>query len=376
MKVAINGAFYQPKGGGIKEYIDNLVHNLAAPDLDIVLYVLQDQLEYAKKNLGGNFKIKKIPFSSGSKYNRIKRSLFENKFWRKEEKEEKFDIFHSPFFHAPKLKKAKVLLTVHDLRLYRFPETYEFFRYHFLKHKVRNSIKRADYIISISDFTKKEIIELCGIPGEKISVIHEAINKDRFADKNIKGTIDIPSPLKSSRFLLSVGHMEPRKNYDRLIDAFQILKKEKSFQDLQLVIVGKKDHSFKETLEKIEKTSDVHYLNFVSGGTLLWLYKNASLFVFPSYYEGFGFPPLEAGALDTISAVSNVSSMPEVCGDAVFYFNPYDVEEISKVVKEALSSPQLIQEKKEKVKNQIASFSWEKNAKETLEIYYKINSKR
>ena len=372
MKIALNCAFYQPKGGGIKEYIDNLVNQLAIlkpSDIDFIIYVLHDQFEYAKSHLPGNLKIKKIPYKSGSLFNRIKRSLLEGKFWKEEEKKEKFDIFHSPFFHAPNLKKAKVMLTVHDLRLYRFPQTYEFFRYRFLKRKVKNSIRRANHIISISEFTKKEIQELCGVKPDKITVIQEAINQDRFTDKHLKTPDDLSETIKSNPFLLTVGHMEPRKNYDRLIDAFLQAKQNPELKDLQLVIVGKKDHSYADTLQKIETTPDVHYLNFVEGNTLLWLYKNTSLFVFPSYYEGFGFPPLEAAALGSISAVSNVSSMPEVCGDAVIYFNPYKVDDIAQAIQKGLLNKGLIAQLESKLQKNLDRFSWKKNALETINVY-------
>lgn len=372
MKIGINCIFFQRKGGGIKEYIENLLGNLAEivdEKDELILYVLKDQEEYAKQFLPKKFKIKTVPFLSGSKYNRIKRSLLESKFWRAEEKKEKFDLFHSPVFHAPDLKNTKILITVHDLRLYRFPETYEFFRYQFLKRKVRSSIKRADKIISISDFTKDEIINLCGENPNKIIVIHEAINPEKFTDKNIYEPQEIPEALKDKRFILSVGHIEPRKNYDRLIEVFTNLKQEKEFEDLQLVIVGKPDHGFKAVLEKMKNTPDVHYMNFVDGNTLLWLYKNANLFVFPSYYEGFGFPPLEAASLGTISAVSNVSSIPEVCGDAAFYFNPFDIKEINTVLRKALadeSERELIYKKSQK---RLKDFSWRQNAVSTYNLY-------
>ncbi|MCH5235258.1 MAG: glycosyltransferase family 4 protein [Muribaculaceae bacterium] len=371
MKIAINCAFYQPKGGGIKEYIDNLVNNLGEIPTkhDFIIYVLKDQLEYAKERLPKKFRFKTIPFNSGSKLNRIKRSLFEQNFWLKEEEIEQIDIFHSPFFHAPKLKKAKLLLTVHDLRLYRFPETYEFFRYHFLKNKVRNSIKRANHIISISNFTKEEIVALCDVSADKITVVHEAINPERFSSGNISDSTEIPEVLKKEPFILSVGHMEPRKNYERLIEAFTIIKKNKDFRNLQLVIVGRKDHSFESVLKMIEEDPDIHYLNFVEYNTLLWLYKNARLFVFPSYYEGFGFPPLEAASLETISVVSNVSSIPEVCGDSALYFNPFNIKEMADAIQKGLTDMPTIISLEAKLRSNVERFSWRKNALETIKVY-------
>lgn len=371
MKIAINCAFYQPKGGGIKEYIHNLVNNFASlnPSNEIILYVLKDQLKFAKKNLPKSFKIKEIPYQSGSKFQRIKRSLLEQNFWRREEMIEKFQLFHSPFFHAPSFKHAKLLLTVHDLRLYRFPDTYEFFRYQFLKRKVKSSIKKADHIISISEFTKQEIIELCDVKADKVTVILEAINSDFFSKKPNYKIEGIPEELKTQPFILSVGHMEPRKNYVRLIEAFNLLKKDDRFKNLKLVIVGKKDHSFEDVLKLIDNNPDIYYLDFVSGDTLLWLYDAARLFVFPSYYEGFGFPPLEAAALGTPSAVSNVSSIPEVCGEGAFYFNPYDSEEMAKVIANALTDSQSRVKILKNASGRLSELSWKKNASETLALY-------
>lgn len=373
MKIAINCAFYQPKGGGIKEYIHNLTNNLALIDQnnEYILYVLEDQIDFAKKGLPENFRIKIIPFKSSSIKDKVTRSLFEQNFWTKEEKTEKFDIFHSPFFHAPSFRKARLILTVHDLRFYRYPSTYTFLRYNFLKYKVRESVLKADHIISISHFTKKELLDAYNLPEKKITVIHEAINRNQFSSVNIKEPDDIPSELHNHRFLLTVGHLEPRKNYNLLIDSFRQIKSKKN-KDLKLVIVGKKGHDYEETLKKIETDPDIYYLDFVSNNTLLWLYKNASLFIFPSFYEGFGFPPMEAAALGTLSAVSNISSIPEVCGNAAFYFNPFNLEEMTVAIESALEDNDDVKEKKTMIESQLDKFSWERNARETLELYNKI----
>ena len=156
MKIAINCQFCFAKGGGgIKEYIIQLTNHLAKVDRDneYVLYVLEDQFEYCRTVLPARFKLKPIPYHR-SLVSKICRSLFAQRFWSKEEEVEQFDVFHSPFFHAPKMKHARLLMTVHDLRLYRYPETYSFLRYQFLKRAVRESIARVDRIISISQFTK------------------------------------------------------------------------------------------------------------------------------------------------------------------------------------------------------------------------------
>ena len=374
MKIAINCAFLQPKGGGIKEYILNLVDNLYREDKEntYVCYCLADNLDYARKKLPPGISIKTIPFNSSTKLDVIKRSLTETNFWRKEEERENFDIFHSPFFHAPKLKNTPVVLTVHDMRFYRFPETYDFMRYHFLKHKVKNSVKRASHIISISRFTKDELVEAYGLEPEKITVVHEAINPERFKAEASAVTDAALPELKDSPFLLAVGHLEPRKNYDRLIAAFEKIKATGRFPGLKLVIVGKKGHSYSGTLKLIASDPDIIYPEFVSHETLLWLYGNAALHIFPSYYEGFGFPPLEAAMQGTVSAVSNISCMPEVCGDAVFYFDPYDIDNMAEVITEGLEKGPSYAHKKDLLATQLHKYSWKKNALETISVYNRL----
>ena len=375
MKIAINCIFCQPKGGGIKEYIVNLTNHIALCDQDntYILYVLEDQLEFAKKLLPQRFRIKVVPFKSDF-LSVVKRSLFSQRFWTKEEKTERFDIFHSPFFHAPKMKKAKLILTVHDLRLYRYPQTYNPLRYMFLKRAVKDAISRADHIISISEFTKQEMVELCGVSPEKITVIYEAVNRNAFSEKQLENYV-LPkeyTELGQGRILFSLGHIEPRKNYPRLIEAFKKLKEKEENQDLKLVIAGKKYVDYINTIRLMEETPDVVYLDFIPRELLLWLYKNATLFVFPSTYEGFGFPPLEAASMGTISAVSNVSSIPEVCGDCAFYFNPYDVDNMAATIEDALNNAEERQKKEKLLETQLNKTSWEQNAADTIKLYQTI----
>lgn len=373
MKIAINCAFFKPKGGGIKEYIYNLIQNLEKVDKEneYVVYVLDKYVDYARHNLNTNFRIKPIPFKGDSIVDNIVRSLFESSFWRKEEKTEKWDLFHSPFFHAPVLKNSKLLLTVHDLRFKRFPETYEYLRSKFLEYTVKKSILRCDHIISISNFTKSEIIDAYKITPDKITVIHEAINKSNFIPgqlkeedrKKVDNFLDNP-------FILSVGHIEPRKNYDRLIEGYKIVKKDLS--NYKLVIVGKKGNDYKSTLKLMDATPGVVYLDYVSDNLLAWLYANAKLFVFPSIYEGFGFPPLEAAANGLISAVSNASCIPEICGEYVDYFDPYNINDIATSIQRCLTDNELREKKQEGLEKWLSLYSWRNNAKQTYNIYNKM----
>lgn len=376
MKVAINASFLVPKGGGIKEYIKNLINNLVevSDKLELIVYVSSGMVNYARSILPDKVRIEETPYRHGDIISTIKRSIFEQRFWSKEEKKENFDIFHSPFFHSPKMKKAKVIITVHDLRFYRFPKTYGFLRYCFLKYRVPQSVKRASHIITISDFTKSELIEAYNISASKITTIHEAINNSDFSFEGKKlvdiSEIRIAEKLVNKQVILSVGHIEPRKNYKQLIIAFNKVKRE--VPDVQLVIVGKKNLDYAEIVRMLNEMPNAHYLDFVSIEMLAWLYTNASLFVFPSTYEGFGFPPLEAATNGVISAVSRISSIPEICGDSVAYFNPYDVDDMAQTIIKCLTDNAYQAELKSKLQPNLQRFSWRKNAEETFQLYNAI----
>ena len=269
------------------------------------------------------------------------------------------------------MKHARLLMTVHDLRIYRYPKTYAFFRYQFLKRAVKESISRVDRIIAISQFTKDEMIDTCGVSPDKVTVIHEAINRSFFSVERIKD-YDLPQEyayLKKGRFLFCLSQIEPRKNHLRLIKAFSAMKAQGGFDDVRLVLAGYQKLNAAPVLKAIAETPDVIYLDYVPTEIMLWLSSHATLFVYPSYYEGFGFPPLEAASLGTVSAVGNVSSVPEVCGDCAFYFDPYDVDNMASVIAAALNDPAAIEEKRHKLEDQLAKFSWVQNAKETLKLY-------
>jgi glycosyltransferase involved in cell wall biosynthesis len=372
MKIAVNCCYYGETSGGIKEYIYNLVINLVKIDSvnHYIFYVSVDDINYWKKTMPSDINYKIFPFPRNFK---IRRSLLQNNFWKKEEKIEKFDLFHSPFFHLPTTLKCKKVITVHDLRFIHYPHSYPFLRLSYLKYTVKKSIAAADKVISISYSTKNDIINYYGTEEDKIIVVHEAINRNKFSEKRIENynsTILAANQLNSQEYFLSVGHLEPRKNYLKLIKAFLELKQDKMISE-KLVIVGKKNYKFKKVISLIKKTKSVIYLEFVDDLDLLFLYKHAKLFIFPSIYEGFGFPPLEAASFGIPSVVSNVSSMPEVCGDGALYFDPNSIKDIkSKII--MMLDKNMYKNIQQKAEHNLLRFSWEKNVKETIKIYQNL----
>lgn len=371
MKIAINCSYFLPKGGGIKEYIYNLVKNLTTVDNknEYIFYVFQDKLHYWKEKMGTHLNVKTIPFNSSQ---RIKIATIGHLFWYKEIKKEKIDIFHSPFFHLPLKINSKKVVTVHDVRFVKYPKTYSFKRYIYLKLAVPLSLKKADKIITISQFTKDEIVDAFNIPHQKAHVIHEAIDQNRFRKGNVPSDKQInilkKYKLDAKNYLLTVGHIEPRKNYDALLKAYIDLRS-KNLINNKLVIIGQMQRSTEFFRKTVSENVNIIYLDFVEEDVLLSLYENAKIFVFPSYYEGFGFPPLEAASFGVPSVASNISSIPEICGKGALYFNPFDLEEMKRILALVLSDDKKYQEIKTQAIQNLKRFSWEKNATETLSIY-------
>ena len=367
MKIAINCCYYGEKSGGIKEYIYNLVTNLLAVDKDnnYLFYVSADDLDYWRKTMPIEAKHKIFPFRRNQK---VKRALLQNRFWKEEYRKERFDIFHSPFFYVPKINGCIKLITVHDMRFRRYPRSYTLARRLYVRYAFQKSLKYVDRIITVSEFTKKEILSFYTINPNLIVPIHEAVNRERFKITFDDEAILEKTGLQKERYLLTVGHLEPRKNYPLLIEAIEDLNRE-SDEQYPLVIVGKKNYKYRQTLTAIRKAKNVKYLDFVDYKTLLSLYKNARLFLFPSIYEGFGFPPLEAAQFGVPSAVSNVSSIPEICGEGAVYFDPFSKEDMIRGIKEALNRRE---ELRIKGTENLKRFSWQATAQQTIALYKEL----
>jgi glycosyltransferase involved in cell wall biosynthesis len=367
LKIALNCSYYGEKSGGIKEYIYNLVINLLKVDKEneYTFYVSVDDEEFWRRTMPKEAKYKIFPFKRDQQ---IKRSLTQDSFWRKEQQLEKFDIFHSPFFYVPKLDNCKTIMTVHDLRFRRYPNSYTFMRRHFVRYAFEKSLKFVDRIITVSEFTKSEIEAFYSYPSERIAPILEAVNYDNFLKEVDDTSILKELGLNKQGYLLSVGHIEPRKNYPLLIEAVDELNKDPKYS-YGLVIVGKKNYKYQDSIEAINRSNNVKYLDFVSFDTLISLYKNALIHVFPSIYEGFGFPTLEAALFGVPSVISNVSSLPEMGGNSAVQIDPRSKTSLINGIKEAIDRRD---ELSILTKENLNRFSWSKTAEETKALYDEI----
>lgn len=259
-------------------------------------------------------------------------------------------IFNTSQLEAMFFRSAQVI-TVHDVIPLLFKDSHKK-QYLFYKYLLKYALYKANHIITPSEHTKEELVAIYGLPKDKISVIHNGIH-DVYS-KKVEHKVDV----KKEKFILYAGRIAPSKNIDGLLKAFQLIKDE---IDHQLVIAGRGGSIHSDNAKVIFK-------GYVSDVELRHLYKTASLFVFPSFYEGFGFPPLEAMACGCPVVVSNVASLPEVCGDAAYYVNPYDIGDIAKGIKTVLNDKQLQESLIKKGLQRVKIFSWQKSAKKIVQL--------
>ncbi|SNR60834.1 glycosyltransferase family 4 protein [Desulfurobacterium atlanticum] len=260
---------------------------------------------------------------------------------------------------APLIYKNQII-TIHDLAFLKHPEWFSRKFYLFYRTLIPKIAKKAKIILTVSNFSKTEIINLLNIPSQKVEVIYNGIsNKFSFN----------PS-IKKENFILAVSSLDPRKNFKNLILAFKKLK----LKEHKLLIVGSKNKVFsnQEIEQLIKETPNIEFTGYVPDEELVNLYQRAKLFVYPSLYEGFGLPPLEAMACGTPVVVSNVASLPEVCGDAAYYVNPYDVNDIAKGIETVLKYELLQKELIKKGLERVKLFSWEKSAEKLAKIIEEV----
>jgi Glycosyltransferase len=350
-------------------YITNLVNNLRAIDDSneywLIHHTKTDDAIYATN------REKIVPMPS-IKY-------FQSHIWRYWNlhdaiREMGLDIVHDPSgtsLFARDLPCKKVL-TINDLSSLRFPSIS---RVGMLSWKLLgpSTVKNADKIIVISEFTKKDVMTYLKVPEEKIRVIYDG-NNEFFNPVNIvensetylKYNIEFP-------YILFTGVLQPRKNVPTLIKAYKILKNRGVKH--KLVLVGKKGWQYEEifnTIDKLDLREDVIFTGYVPEEYLPAIYSGADVFAFPSLFEGFGLPPLEAMACGTPVITSNTSSLPEIVDEAGIMVNPYDVENLAEAMFMVITNEKLRKDMTSKGLQRAKLFTWKKCAEDTLEVYKEV----
>lgn len=363
MKIGIDARLYGTKHRGLGRYVQKLVDGLLAIDQknQYFLFFTKDNIEEPRFK---SSKVKKILLDA--RWYSLKEQLIATPIIKKTG----VDLMHFPHFNAPLAYAGKYLVTIHDLIIDHFPDsrasTLPGWQYQLkllaYKKVFSQSVRRAQKIITPSNFVKTDLIGLYQVPAEKIRVIYEG-----YFLSNNQQAADISRLAISKPYLLYVGAAYPHKNLERLIGVFKKLNQTRKYQ---LVLVGKID-KFYERLQKSINDQDVILTGYVAEAELKSLYQGAWLYVFPSLYEGFGLPPVEAQAQGLPVAAANRSALPEVLSDSVVYFNPENEEEMLLKIKEAATDELLRKSLIAKGLENIKRFSWEKMVKETLELYNK-----
>lgn len=306
------------------------------------------------------------------------------------------DVFWSPHFNFTSLSSSqglKKMITVHDLSFLRYPEFFSARKNAWHKAlNVKKILKEADQVIAVSENTKHDISELVGLDPEKIAVVYSGNNlvkreignreKNTFLS-NHGLTASSATAEKPDRLILYLGNIEPRKNIRGLIEAYDQLRAadaagEHKLSDVKLILAGAGGWKTKKIYEAWEASpykDDIKFLGYITKADKEILYSLAHVFVYPSYYEGFGFPPLEAMTYGVPVVCSNVSSLPEVVSDAALMINPFKVSEISTAIKLVLEDDILRDRLITRGYERVKLFSWDQAAQEYLKIFKHINDK-
>jgi len=287
----------------------------------------------------------------------------------------KIDVYHGPNYVLPILGKGRMVLTIYDMISFATSGWYKPISRFRVQRLLKISAKKADKIITGSENSKRDIINILGLPDEKVKVIYIGIDNTYkpISDHHKLDTVKKRYNITGS-FIMHVGSLNPRKNIPRLIEAYSKLPAE-ILKEYQLVIAGKRSWKADEIFAKAKQLGlgdRVTFTGFVEDADLPLLMNAAALLAFPSLYEGFGIPPLEAMACGTPVIASNTSSIPEVVGEAALLFDPYNVEEMADVMYRALTDKQLRNELRKKGFQRVKQFSWEKAARETLSVYEEV----
>ena len=284
----------------------------------------------------------------------------------------KYDIYWQPnFIPIEGVKAKKIVTTVHDFSFILHKDFHPKERIKYFENNFFKNIIRSDMIVTGSEFSKQEILERLDFKDDQIKVIYHGINHELF---KIYDDLEVGFELPE-KFIFSVGSIEPRKNLLGLLKAYNLLNDEIK-KEYKLVLAGFKGWENDEIMNIINKNKEnIIYLGFISDIELAKVYNLASCFVFPSFYEGFGLPVLEAMACGTPVICSNSSSLPEVGGNAVVYCDPYSIEDIENKIELVLKSDDLQEDMIAKGLERAKEFSWDKSAELHLKLFKEVLKK-
>jgi glycosyltransferase involved in cell wall biosynthesis len=351
---------------GIGTYIRNLVHELAAidPATDYVLLARPGDVPEVSA-VGGN--VRAVVERAGNY------TVGEQLHVPMAVRRLRADLFHAPHYVLPAFVPGRTVVTIHDCIHLRFPQNLPSRAAWLYAHTmIRIAARKATRILTVSEASKRDILHYTGVRPEKVVVVPNGLDArfstppdEEFLDL-VRLRFDLGHP-----FVLYVGNIKPHKNLERLIEAFAKARSGGP-DDLRLVVIGNEISKYpglRQSVHRHRLDKHVRFFGFQPAATLVAFYRLARAFVFPSLYEGFGLPPLEAMANLTPVVTSNLSSMPEVVGDAAVLVDPYNTESIAEGIGRVLTDEPLRQQLIARGQARVQAFSWRQAATRTLDVY-------
>ncbi len=372
MRIGVSGQLLKGRYTGVEHYVYNLMRNIVRYNVgnEYVFYVPRVFSRTDAPIDGLRIRESWIPGTS-----RAMRFLWEQSYLPILLAKDNIDVFHAPGYTMPLMTTTPSVVTIHDVIAMKYPEFCSRMNRLHYRLVLPPTAAKAARIITTTGYTRDDIVDTLGVPEDKIDVIplgvHESFVpiEDGSALASVRRRYGLPP-----EFVLFVGNLEPKKNIGRIIEAFNTLRKSRSIPHA-LAVVGRKEWLFKDLKRMVRLLGlerHVFFLGNVPLSDLVLLYNAADVFIFPSLYEGFGIPPLEAMACGTPVVTSNRSSLPEVVGDAAVTVDPLSTGEIAQALHAVLTGDELRRTLRERGLNRAKLFSWESTARKTMEVYGKV----
>lgn len=370
MRIGIDARLLEKRMTGIGRYLSGILKYILEVDKDnkYYLFSLHNLEDYEKRGFG--------IVATGEK-DIVPRRIY-SPFWLnlvlpKFLEKNKIDLFFEPNYFLPLWnKEIKNIITIHDL-FHKIDKNYQQFYYRkYLDFFLPKSIKESSTILTVSENTKKDIIKFYSVPKDKIHVIYEAADEmfqPRSLDEKYRQRLISRYNLPSI-FILYVGMIENRKNIVGILKIADILQRNR--RDIKTVLIGGSGFGFGQIYREIKKRNNIYYLDYIRGEDLPYLYNLARIFLFPSFYEGFGLPPLEAMQSGLPVLASKTSSLPEVIGDGGIMHNPEDHKSFAQDIIKLLEDKDFYDRIRRKGINQAQKFNWRESANKIVNIFNQV----
>lgn len=362
MKIALDGSrAFLRRRTGIEEYSYQVIRHLRGflREESVTLYIRADQL--VDFDLPKNWRVKKLWAPRLWTQVRLSWEMFLHKS----------DVLFVPAHTVPVVHPKRTVVVVHGLEYEFCPEAYSLWERLYMRRSIRYSVRSASNVVCVSENTRRDAARLYGVPAEKMTVVYEGYDDTIGKDQNSKtGILKNQSPSPKRPFFLFIGRIEERKNINRIVEAFEIVKKEYCLSH-RLVLAGRPGYGYEGIRARIERSEyrdDIEEIGYVDEKEKWRLLAEADIFIFPTLYEGFGIPLLEAQSVGTPVIAADNSSIPEVAGSSAVLVDPYDVRAIVWAMRGIMSNEGLRNDIIQKGRENVGRFGWNRCARDIADI--------